>query len=68
MSEDESTLGETVWYSNNSVVKLGMDWNGEFTSPTEAPIAHEDPGEISDDYEVHSLSVGVCGANMEEAN
>ena len=27
-----------------------------------------DPGETSDDYEVQSLTVGVCGANMEEAN
>ena len=45
MPEDESTLGQTVWYSNNSVVKLFMDWNDEFTSHTEVPIAHEDPGE-----------------------
>ena len=67
MLEDESTLGKTVWYSNNSVVKLGMTWDDEFTSHTEVPIAHEDLDETSDDYEVRSLSVGVCGANTEEA-
>ena len=44
-----------------------MTWDDEFTSHTEVPIAHEDLGETSDDYEVRSLSVGVCGANIEEA-
>ena len=61
MLEDESTLSKTVWYSNNSVVKLGATWDDEFTSQIEVPIAHEDLGETSDDYEVQSLHAGTCG-------